>query len=141
MIGSGPAGLAAAQQLTARVTPSRCSRRADRIGGLLRYGIPDFKLEKWVIDRRLEQIREEGVVVPDRRPRRRRPTRSATCAKNFDAVLLCIGAEQPRDLEVPGRELAGVHFAMEFLAQQNRRVAGDVVAGAGRRSSRPESTS
>ncbi len=129
VVGSGPAGLAAAQQLTRAGHTVTLFEKADRVGGLLRYGIPDFKLEKWVIDRRMEQLREEGVAfqtgvhvgvdysVADLR-------------KNFDAVLLCIGAEKARDLEVPGRELAGVHFAMEFLPQQNRRVAGDDVPDA-----------
>jgi glutamate synthase (NADPH/NADH) small chain len=126
VIGSGPAGLSAAQQLTRAGHTVTLFEKSDRVGGLLRYGIPDFKLEKWVIDRRLEQLREEGVAfqtgvhvgvdysVADLR-------------KNFDAVLLCIGAEKPRDLEVPGRDLSGVHFAMDFLPQQNRRVAGDAV--------------
>ena len=126
VVGSGPAGLAAAQQLSRAGHTVTLFEKSDRIGGLLRYGIPDFKLEKWVIDRRLEQLRDEGVAfqtgvhvgvdysVADLR-------------KNFDAVLLCVGAEKARDLEVPGRELAGVHFAMEFLPQQNRRVAGDTV--------------
>jgi glutamate synthase (NADPH) small chain len=129
VVGSGPAGLSAAQQLTRAGHTVTVFDKSDRIGGLLRYGIPDFKLEKWVIDRRLEQLREEGVIfqagvhvgvdysVADLR-------------KNFDAILLCIGAEAPRDLEVPGRELAGVHFAMDFLPQQNRRVAGDSVPAA-----------
>ncbi|MBM4384200.1 MAG: glutamate synthase subunit beta [Deltaproteobacteria bacterium] len=126
VIGSGPAGLAAAQQLNRAGHTVTLFEKADRVGGLLRYGIPDFKLEKSVIDRRLEQMREEGVAfqtgvhvgvdysVSDLR-------------KNFDAVLLCTGAELPRDLGVPGRDLAGVHFAMDFLPQQNRRVAGDAV--------------
>ncbi len=126
VVGSGPAGLAAAQQLSRAGHTVTLFEKADRVGGLLRYGIPDFKLEKSVIDRRLEQLREEGVAfqtgvhvgvdysVADLR-------------KNFDAVLLCIGAEKARDLEVPGRELAGVHFAMDFLPQQNRRVAGETV--------------
>jgi glutamate synthase (NADPH/NADH) small chain len=129
VVGSGPSGLAAAQQLTRAGHTVTVFEKADRIGGLLRYGIPDFKLEKWVIDRRLEQLRAEGVSfqpgvhvgvdysVTDLR-------------KNFDAVLLCIGAEAPRDLEVPGRELAGVHFAMDFLTQQNHRVAADLVPAA-----------
>jgi glutamate synthase (NADPH/NADH) small chain len=129
VVGSGPAGLAAAQQLTRAGHTVSVFEKADRIGGLLRYGIPDFKLEKWIIDRRLEQLREEGVIfqagvhigvdysVSDLR-------------KNFDAIVLCTGAEVPRDLEVPGRHLAGVHFAMDFLPQQNRRVAGDSVAPA-----------
>jgi glutamate synthase (NADPH/NADH) small chain len=126
VVGSGPAGLAAAQQLTRAGHTVTVFEKADRIGGLLRYGIPDFKLEKWIIDRRLEQLREEGVVF--------QPGvhvgvdySVADLRKNFDAILLCIGAEVPRDLEVPGRELAGVHFAMDFLPQQNRRVAGDAV--------------
>ena len=126
VVGSGPAGLAAAQQLSRAGHTVTLFEKADRIGGLLRYGIPDFKLEKWVIDRRLEQLREEGVsfqtgihVGAD--------YSVADLRKNFDAVLLCVGAEEPRDLEVPGRELGGVHFAMEFLPQQNRRVAGDIV--------------
>jgi len=129
VIGSGPAGLAAAQQLNRAGHTVTLFEKADRIGGLLRYGIPDFKLEKSVIDRRLEQMREEGVafhtgvhVGAD--------YSVADLRKNFDAVLLCIGAEQSRDLAVPGRELAGVHFAMEFLPQQNRRVAGDSVPDA-----------
>ena len=127
VVGSGPAGLSAAQQLTRAGHTVTVFEKADRIGGLLRYGIPDFKLEMWIIDRRLEQLRDEGVIfqpgvhvgvdysVSDLR-------------KNFDAIVLCIGAEAPRDLEVPGRHLAGVHFAMDFLPQQNRRVAGDQVA-------------
>jgi glutamate synthase (NADPH/NADH) small chain len=126
VVGSGPAGLAAAQQLSRAGHTVTLFEKADRAGGLLRYGIPDFKLEKWVIDRRLEQMRDEGVafqtgvhVGAD--------YSVADLRKNFDAVLLCIGAESPRELDVPGRELAGVHFAMEFLPQQNRRVAGDGV--------------
>ena len=124
VVGSGPAGLAAAQQLARAGHSVTLFEKNDRIGGLLRYGIPDFKLEKWIIDRRLEQLREEGVqfqtgvhVGVDLSP--------AELRRNFDAVLLCTGSEQPRDLPVPGRELAGVHFAMEFLAQNNRRIAGD----------------
>jgi glutamate synthase (NADPH/NADH) small chain len=126
VVGSGPAGLSAAQQLTRAGHTVTVFEKSDRIGGLLMYGIPDFKLEKWVIDRRLGQLREEGVIF--------QPGvhvgvdyTVADLRKNFDAVLLCIGAEVPRELEVPGRELAGVHYAMEFLPQQNRRVAGDVV--------------
>ena len=124
IIGSGPAGLSAAQQLTRAGHTVTLFEKNDRLGGLLRYGIPDFKLEKWVIDRRLEQMRAEGVIfqtgvnvgvdlsVADLRA-------------GFDAVLLAMGAEVPRDLEVAGRDLQGVHFAMDFLPQQNRRVAGD----------------
>ena len=126
VIGSGPAGLSAAQQLNRAGHTVTLFEKSDRLGGLLRYGIPDFKLEKWVIDRRLEQLREEGVsfqsgvhVGVD--------LSVSELRKGFDAVLLCTGAEAPRDLEAPGRELAGVHFAMDFLPQQNRRVAGEVV--------------
>src|SRR5262245_7271904 len=126
VIGSGPAGLAAAQQLNRAGHTVTLFEKNDRLGGRLRFGIPDFKLEKWVIDRRLEQLREEGVsfqsgvqVGVD--------LSVAELRKGFDAILLCIGAELPRDLDVPGRELPGVHFAMDFLPQQNRRVAGEVV--------------
>lgn len=124
VVGSGPAGLAAAQQLSRAGHTVTVFEKADRIGGLLRYGIPDFKMEKHLIDRRIEQMREEGVsfqtgvnVGVD--------LSAAELRKNFDAVLVTTGSEQPRDLPVPGRDLAGVHFAMEFLPQQNKRVAGD----------------
>jgi glutamate synthase (NADPH/NADH) small chain len=126
VIGSGPAGLAAAQQLARAGHAVIVFEKSDRVGGLLRYGIPDFKMEKSILDRRLEQLKAEGVefrtnahvgvnvdVVQLRR--------------GFDAVLLAGGAEQARDLQVPGRELKGIHFAMEFLPQQNKRGAGDIV--------------
>ena len=120
VIGSGPAGLAAAQQLRRAGHSVTVFEKADRIGGLLRYGIPNFKLEKHVLDRRLQQMRAEGVnfetnvhvgvnVPVD------------SILSQYDAILLCGGAEQPRDLEIPGRELKGIHFAMDFLLQQNRR--------------------
>jgi glutamate synthase (NADPH) small chain len=130
VVGSGPAGLAAAQQLSRAGHTVTLFEKNDRIGGLLRYGIPDFKLEKWVIDRRLEQLREEGVffqtgvqVGVD--------LSAKDLRKSFDAVVLCTGSEIPRDLPVPGRELGGVHYAMDFLGQQNRRVAGDTLDAAG----------
>jgi glutamate synthase (NADPH/NADH) small chain len=137
IVGSGPAGLACAQQLARAGHDVVVFEKNDRIGGLLRYGIPDFKLEKWVIDRRLEQLAAEGVVfrtgvyVGTRRPGRgipdwARETLSAGhVLAEYDAVVLAGGAEQPRDLPIPGRELDGIHFAMEFLPLQNKRVAGD----------------
>jgi glutamate synthase (NADPH/NADH) small chain len=124
IVGSGPAGLACAQQL-ARVGHSvTVFERADRIGGLLRYGIPDFKMEKRHLDRRLAQMEAEGVVF--------RPgvnvgvdITAQQLLDEFDAVCLCGGATQPRDLPIEGRSLKGIHFAMEYLTMQNRRVAGD----------------
>jgi glutamate synthase (NADPH/NADH) small chain len=127
VVGSGPAGLAAAQQLSRAGHSVTVFEKSDRIGGLLRYGIPDFKLEKWLIDRRLDQMREEGVVFQTG-VQVGLDLSTAELRRHFDAVLLCIGSEQSRDLPVPGRELAGVHFAMEFLAQNNKRVAGDAIA-------------
>lgn len=126
VVGSGPAGLAAAQQLCRAGHSVTVYEKADRIGGLLRYGIPEFKLEKWVIDRRLEQMKAEGVAFQTG-VHVGRDLSVAELRKNFDAVLLCMGAEQGRDLPVPGRELDGVHFAMEFLPQQNKRCHGDVI--------------
>jgi len=126
VVGSGPAGLAAAQQLSRAGHTVTVFERQDRIGGLLRYGIPDFKLEKWIIDRRLEQMREEGVAFQTG-VHVGRDLSAADLRKSFDAVLLCMGSEQPRDLPVEGRDLQGVRFAMDFLRQQNHRVAGDEV--------------
>ncbi len=124
IVGSGPAGLAAAQQL-ARVGHSvTVFEKADRIGGLLRYGIPDFKMEKFHIDRRVEQMTAEGVVF-ETGAHVGRNVPVEDLRKDFDAILLAGGAEAPRDLKVPGRELNGIHFAMDFLPQQNKRVAGD----------------
>ncbi len=126
VVGSGPAGLAAAQQLARSGHGVVLFEKNDRPGGLLRYGIPDFKLEKHHIDRRVEQMRAEGVEF--RLGVHVGVDISAQQIKDeFDAVLLTGGSEYPRDLAIPGRELKGVHFAMEFLPQQNRRNAGDVV--------------
>ncbi|MBM3754683.1 MAG: glutamate synthase subunit beta [Acidobacteria bacterium] len=128
IVGSGPAGMAAAQQLNRAGHSVTLYEKADRIGGLLRYGIPDFKMEKHHIDRRVEQMKAEGVEfvvnahigvdVPVEELR-----------NSFDAVMLTGGAEQGRDLPIPGRDLKGIRFAMEFLPQQNKRVAGDDVPG------------
>ncbi len=124
VVGSGPAGLACAQQLARAGHEVSLYEKNARLGGLLRYGIPDFKLDKSVIDRRLEQLAAEGVrFVPNTRVGVDLPARQLL--DEFDAVVLAGGSEAPRDLPVPGRELAGIHFAMEFLTQQNRRVAGE----------------
>jgi len=130
VVGSGPAGLAAAQQL-ARVGHSvTLYERDDRLGGLLTYGIPDFKLEKSLVERRIEQMRAEGVEFRTSADVGGSITGQDLRAKH-DAVLLAIGSRKPRDLPVPGRELPGIHYAMDFLTQQNRRVAGDTVPDAG----------
>jgi glutamate synthase (NADPH) small chain len=124
IVGSGPAGLAAAQQLNRAGHRVTVFEKSDRVGGLLRYGIPDFKLEKNILERRLDQLEAEGIefrirahvgynVSPE------------DLRGNYNAILLAGGAESPRDLKVPGRELKGIHFAMDFLTQQNRRCAGD----------------
>ena len=123
VVGSGPAGLAAAQQLARSGHDVTVLEKADRIGGLLRYGIPDFKLEKEVLDRRLAQMSLEGVVFRTGVNGGVDVTGDELRA-SYDAVVLAGGAMKPRDLPVAGRELRGVHFAMDFLTQQNRRVAG-----------------
>ncbi len=126
VIGSGPAGLAAASQLNQAGHLVTVYERADRLGGLLRYGIPDFKLEKWVLERRLAIMEAEGIRFKTKAnvgvnidPQELRAT--------YDALLLCGGATIPRDLNIPGRDLEGIHFAMDFLSQSNRRVAGDLI--------------
>ena len=127
IIGSGPAGMAAAQQLNRAGHAVTVFEKSDRIGGLLRYGIPDFKMEKHLVDRRVRQLEGEGVVFKAGVDVGI-SLGAGELKLSYDAVVLAIGAEHPRDLTVPGRELRGVHFAMEFLPQQNKRVAGDRVA-------------
>jgi len=128
VVGSGPAGLACAQQLARAGHDVTLFEKSDRIGGLLRYGIPDFKMEKHLIDRRMEQMAAEGVTF-------RAGVHVGVALPvekllaEFDAIALTGGSEKPRELPVPGRDLAGVHFAMEFLPQQNKVNAGDPVAG------------
>ncbi|MEZ4302284.1 MAG: glutamate synthase subunit beta [Polyangiaceae bacterium] len=128
VVGSGPAGLACAQQLARAGHDVTVFEKNDRVGGLLRYGIPDFKLEKQHVDRRLDQLTAEGVqlrtgvhvgvTLP-----------AADLVADFDAVVLAGGSEHPRPLDIPGRDLDGIHYAMDYLPQQNKRVAGDEVKG------------
>ena len=127
VVGSGPAGLAAAQQLRRMGHAVVVFEKDDRIGGLLRYGIPDFKLEKEVLELRLRQMEAEGVVF-ETGIDVGRDLHVQQLRDEFDAVLLAGGAQQARELRAPGRELGGVHLAMEYLTQQNRRVAGDQIA-------------
>jgi glutamate synthase (NADPH) small chain len=126
VIGSGPAGMAAAQQLNRAGHTVTLFERDDRIGGLLTYGIPDFKMEKSLVERRVRQMTSEGVLFKAGVDVGNDIT-ADQLRSDFDAVVLTIGSRKPRDLPIPGRELQGVHFAMDFLTQQNRRVAGDVV--------------
>lgn len=124
VVGSGPAGMAAAQQLARAGHSVTLFEKADRIGGLLRYGIPDFKMEKHLIDRRVRQMEAEGVVFRTNVEVGVNVSMDMLLA-DYDAVVLSGGAEAPRDLPIEGRELDGIHFAMDFLTQQNKRVAGD----------------
>src|SRR5580692_4528331 len=126
VVGSGPAGLAAAQQLNRAGHRVTVFERSDRIGGLLRYGIPDFKMEKWVLDRRVDLLEAEGITFETGYDIGIDIT-ATQLRERFEAIVLAVGADRPRDVVVPGRELSGVHFAMDYLVQQNRRVAGERV--------------
>ncbi len=128
VVGSGPAGLAAAQQLTRAGHTVAVYERADKIGGLLRYGIPEFKMEKKYLDRRLDQMRREGTVFRTGVDVGGDVT-GRQLAERFDAVVLAVGSTVPRDLPIPGRELGGIHQAMEFLPQSNRASLGEDVEG------------
>jgi glutamate synthase (NADPH/NADH) small chain len=123
VVGSGPAGLAAAQQLNWAGHSVVVFEKDDKIGGLLRYGIPDYKIEKWVVERRVAQMEEEGVEFRTGAYAGYDPTTEELKAE-FDSIVLAVGALAGRDLDVPGRELDGIHLAMDYLVQQNRRVAG-----------------
>ena len=137
VVGAGPAGMAAAQQLARAGHDVTLFEKNDRVGGLLRYGIPDFKMEKELIDRRVKQMEAEGVKfetgvfvgkeAPGKEVKNyaKKTVSPEQLQKDFDAVVISGGAEQPRDLPVPGRELEGIHFALEFLIPQNKEVAGD----------------
>ncbi len=137
IVGSGPAGMAAAQQLARVGHDVTLYEKNDRVGGLLRYGIPDFKMEKTLIDRRVEQMKAEGVkfetgtfvgkdtLGKEVKNYSKKVVSPEQLQKDFDAVVITGGAEQPRDLPVPGRELSGIHYALEFLIPQNKEVAGD----------------
>jgi len=129
IVGSGPAGLAAAQQLCRAGHAVTVYEKNDRIGGLLRYGIPEFKLEKHIIDRRLEQMSAEGVKFITN-AEVGETIQVEDLRRDYDAIVLAGGSEHPRDLKIPGRELNGIHYAMEFLPQQNKRCHGDTLDSA-----------
>ncbi|MHC4479397.1 MAG: glutamate synthase subunit beta [Planctomycetota bacterium] len=126
VVGSGPAALVAAQQLVRAGHEVVVFEKADKPGGILRYGIPDFKLEKWVLERRLDQMRQEGVAF-ETSVNVGADISARYLLRTFDAVFLALGCRAPRDIDVPGRGLEGIHFAMPFLTQQNRRNAGEVI--------------
>jgi len=126
VVGSGPAGLACAQQLARAGHAVTLYERSDRVGGLLTYGIPDFKLEKWMVNRRVEQMKAEGVEVVTN-CRVGFDIHADEMRSKYDSIVLTMGATKPRDLPIPGRELKGIHYAMEFLPQQNKRNFGDAL--------------
>jgi glutamate synthase (NADPH) small chain len=127
VVGSGPSGLAAAQQMARQGHEVIVFERQDRIGGILRYGIPDFKLEKWIIDRRLEQLKAEGVIF-ETNVNAGVDLSLRYMQRSFDAMVLTMGATQARELNIPGRPLSGIHRAMDFLTSQNKQLAGGVQA-------------
>lgn len=125
VVGSGPAGLAAADQLNHAGHQVTVYERGAKVGGLLRYGIPDFKMEKWIIDRRIQVMEDEGVTFTTNTEVGKDIT-ADELKENYDAVVLCVGATQPRNLPVPGNDLKGVYFAMSFLGEQNKVVSGEI---------------
>lgn len=127
VVGSGPAGLAAAAQLNKAGHTVTIFEKDDRIGGILRYGIPDFKLEKWLIDRRVKLLQKEGVIFKTDTEAGDKALPVKKLKKEFDAICLTMGSREPRDLKVEGRELAGIHFAMDYLIQSNKRVMGEKI--------------
>jgi glutamate synthase (NADPH/NADH) small chain len=127
IVGSGPAGLAAAAQLNQIGHSVEVFEASDRLGGMLRYGIPDFKLEKWSVDRRIALMQRQGIVFHTGKRVGDNPA-YAELQREFDALVIAIGARVQRDLDLPGRSLSGIHFAMDYLEQANRRVAGDALS-------------